>query len=283
MNVRIVVALALVLAGSMLAPACRDLTTNLVSDPLHVPEAGLDAAISSKPDAAMDAAKLVHDAGPALATVVCGDHVCACSDGRDNDGDGLIDGLDPECTGPSDDDEHSFATGAPQKPSDCRDCFWDDNAGNGDDGCRYPKECLTGTASSSKGACGSCVVSSRCIASCLPRTPNGCDCFGCCEITRPDGSTVHVALGDACSLDRLDDTRACPRCVQSSTCLNPCGRCELCPGRGQDRLAADCGAGASAGTPSYVCEGGAQVCAASAECASGAPYCQLGCCLPVVP
>ena len=29
----------------------------------------------------------------------------ACSDGKDNDGDDLIDGFDPECTGPADNDE----------------------------------------------------------------------------------------------------------------------------------------------------------------------------------
>src|SRR5581483_2224621 len=33
-----------------------------------------------------------------------------CSDGIDNDGDGLIDYADPECVGPNDNDESSFAT-----------------------------------------------------------------------------------------------------------------------------------------------------------------------------
>src|SRR5260221_8786085 len=37
-----------------------------------------------------------------------------CSDGKDNDGDGLIDGFDPECTGPWDNDESPFATGIPR-------------------------------------------------------------------------------------------------------------------------------------------------------------------------
>ncbi len=43
----------------------------------------------------------------------CGTHVCACDDGLDNDGEGLMDGVDPESTGPYDDDESSFATGIP--------------------------------------------------------------------------------------------------------------------------------------------------------------------------
>ena len=34
-----------------------------------------------------------------------------CSDCIDNDGDGKIDGFDPECAGPNDNREDSFATG----------------------------------------------------------------------------------------------------------------------------------------------------------------------------
>jgi hypothetical protein len=34
-----------------------------------------------------------------------------CSDDSDGDGDGLIDSADPECTGPADNDESSYATG----------------------------------------------------------------------------------------------------------------------------------------------------------------------------
>ena len=54
------------------------------------------------------------------ATHACGDVPCACSDGMDNDGDGLVDGFDPECTGPFDDDEATFATGIPGDNKDPR-------------------------------------------------------------------------------------------------------------------------------------------------------------------
>jgi hypothetical protein len=66
-----------------------------------------------------------------------------------------------------------------------------------------------------KGKCGStdCAVSDTCIDHCAERTPNGCDCFGCCEILRDDGSTLQVTLDDSCSLAKLDDKKACPRCV----------------------------------------------------------------------
>jgi hypothetical protein len=204
----------------------------------------------------------------------CGDHDCACDDTRDNDGDGRSDGLDPECTGAFDDDELTFATGQPNKQAQCRDCFWDTNSGNGDDGCRYPVECLSGAAVGGKGNCDSCQPSSGCIDHCQTRTPNGCDCFGCCEVARTDGVSAFVELTDSCNLQRIDELNSCPRCVQNSACVNPCGRCELCLGKTQADLPRDC-----AGTgPGYVCEDGLSVCGAGSPCAAGL-YCLQGCCL----
>ena len=60
-----------------------------------------------------------------------------CSNCKDDDGDGLIDGFDPECTGPFDNDEGSFATGIPGDNKDAinQDCFFDGNSGAGNDGC----------------------------------------------------------------------------------------------------------------------------------------------------
>src|SRR5688572_6561790 len=48
--------------------------------------------------------------GGTLASDLCGGD-CVCDNGLDDDEDGLIDGLDPECTGPFDNDEGTFATG----------------------------------------------------------------------------------------------------------------------------------------------------------------------------
>src|SRR5262249_30355412 len=66
-----------------------------------------------------------------------------CSDGIDNDGDGLIDLADPECVGPLDNDESSFATGIPGDNIDAckQDCFFDGNSGMGDDGCQWQLQC----------------------------------------------------------------------------------------------------------------------------------------------
>jgi hypothetical protein len=266
----------LLLLAACLGCACDEARINLVSDQTAgaraAPDAGstrpLDAAVASAPPDA---------APPHIASARCGKRPCACDDGLDNDDDGLVDGLDPECTGSFDEDEASFGIGKSNKQTRCRDCFWDDNAGGGDDGCRYPSECLTGAAPGNNGNCSSCSVSSECIDTCRDRTPNGCDCFGCCEVARPDGSSLFIELAETCSLLLLDDANACPRCVRNTACLNPCGRCELCVGRRREQLPADCSA-ATGAPASFSCDDGRAVCSSSSDCV-GASYCQLGCCL----
>jgi hypothetical protein len=207
----------------------------------------------------------------------CGKSACACDDGVDNDGDGLIDGLDPECTGALDEDEASFATGKAPKAKKCRDCFWDENTGNGNDSCRYPSECLLGEAPSGNGSCGSCDVSQKCLDTCAARTPSGCDCFGCCEVSRRDGSKVAIELSETCSLDTIDDPAKCPPCIQSPQCRNPCGRCELCPGLTLRDLPADC----RTRIPANQCDELQPVCTTSADCTTD-QYCQLGCCFALL-
>lgn len=242
-----------------------------------------------------------------------------CNDGIDNDGDGLIDGLDPECTGPWDNDESSFATGIPgdNKDPKWQDCFFDGNSGAGDDGCRYGTDCLYGATPQQD---PTCTVTQQCIDYCGALTPNGCDCFGCCTVQKSDGSSVDIFEVSSCSIANIDDTKACPRCTKNTQCQNTCGECELCPGKTAADLPASCtptttgsggtsgtggsgdtggtsgsgGASATGGTssggsdgnppppPSYTCDGGAQVCGPGlAACPSGF-YCSLGCCLVVV-
>ncbi|MFH1130617.1 MAG: hypothetical protein V1754_04740, partial [Pseudomonadota bacterium] len=48
----------------------------------------------------------------------CAGKILLCSDGLDNDKDGLIDAKDPECTGPCDNDEGSFEINIPGANSD---------------------------------------------------------------------------------------------------------------------------------------------------------------------
>ena len=262
--------------------ACSESRRNLVSDPngfAFADGGGRDAAlvISPRDSGEQDARVEISETLPPLdaGTAYCGKRPCSCADGADNDGDGVADGLDPECTGAFDDDETSFATGQPGKQQPCRDCYWDANNGSGDDGCRYPVECLTDPSFMGRGNCGSCEVTSSCESSCQARTPNGCDCFGCCAVAKPDGELVHIQLVDTCTLANAHDTAACPRCTPHASCQNACGRCELCLGKTVADLPADC---RTASGPGYVCEDGRALCSSASPCPYGY-YCHQGCCL----
>jgi hypothetical protein len=206
-----------------------------------------------------------------------------CSNGKDDDGDGLVDGFDPECTGPLDNDESSFATGIPGDNVDPKwqDCFFDGNSGAGDDGCRYSTDCLTGKLPQTD---PSCKLSTRCVNFCAKYTPNGCDCFGCCTIATARGE-VTVQIGSSCSLDQANDPSACPVCVKSTQCGNDCGTCELCLGKTAADLPPSCtpksAPDGAPPPPAYTCDGGEQVCSATPSCPAGF-YCQLGCCMPLV-
>ena len=227
---------------------------------------------------------------------------CACGDGIDNDGDGVTDGFDAECTGAGDNDEGSFATGIPGDNMDPKwqDCFYDGNSGAGDDGCRYSTSCIDGSLEADD---PKCTVTQECLDFCKPRTPNGCDCFGCCTFTLADGTMRSVKLEAGCEEGSWD---GCTECVPAAECVNECGRCELCPGKEIADLPADCattppppsggsggsgGVGGSSGTggtggtteppPPYTCDGGEQVCTGTSDCNSGY-YCAFGCCQPAV-
>lgn len=216
--------------------------------------------------------------------VLCGGDPCACDDGIDQDGDGLVDLQDPECTGPYDDDEATFATGIPgDNKDDCQDCFFDGNSGHGDDGCQYATECLLGGNPMGPSGCKNCETSQECYDFCRPRTPNGCDCFGCCEVTLEDGSTETVVLGGDCSLDNLAGCET--GCILNDNCANTCGRCELCLGKTVEDLPEDCYATpADMGTPDsppQSCDDGETPCNDTPDCPTNF-YCQLGCCIRVI-
>ncbi len=272
----------MILAGALLVPGCGEETGGGGSDGgtsggMDATTAGMDAAPGPTDGSVPVDSPFTVDPG---GRVTCADgEPCACDNGVDDDGDGLVDGLDPECTGPYDDDEGSFSTGIPGDNIDfCQDCFFDGNSGN-EEGCAYHTDCLYGREPPPRGgaACFSCEVSDECIMNCRSRTPNGCDCFGCCAVTRDDGSTVNVILDSDCSLATIDDEDACPRCVQNTDCVNECGECELCPGREVSDLPAHCFA-EDGGTTGYTCDDGEQVCGDGMPCPTG-QYCQLGCCL----
>jgi hypothetical protein len=234
-------------------------------------------------------------------TLLCGNHACACNNGIDDDGDGKTDGFDGECTGAIDDDESSFATGIPGDNRDPKwqDCFFDGNSGHGDDGCRYPTGCLTGELSLDDKACA---VTETCRNNCQPRTPNGCDCFGCCSVQLPGGGSIDVMLKDSCSLEKIGDEEACPVCVKSTACGNECGECELCPGKTEADLPEHCNSDPplsdppvsdppatdppasdppATDPPATTCEGGT-ACDPDHPCTDMTEFCSMGCCLKVI-
>jgi len=207
----------------------------------------------------------------------------ACANCEDDDGDGLVDWLDPECAGPFDNDEKTFGTGiAGDNVDACKqDCFFDGNSGQGDDKCEWNLKC------DPKITTGACVYdpgftncpgtqSATCIEKCQKVTPNGCDCFGCCAVAAPNGTTSHVRLVGTCSVADLGDPAKCPPCTPVPSCANPCDRCELCIGK--TSIPADCNA--DAGGSGQTCSDG-QACNATTPCPGGT-YCVTGCCIPVV-
>jgi len=227
----------------------------------------------------------------AAGTLLCGNEVCQCNNGLDDDGDGNVDGFDGECTGGIDDEEASFATGIPGDNRDPKwqDCFFDGNSGAGDDHCRYPTECLTGKLSQNDSACA---VTESCRNNCQPLAPNGCDCFGCCSVQLPGQGYADVLLNDSCSVAAIGDADACPPCTKTTACGNECGECELCPGKTPADLPAHClsdppaepPAGepppATPPPPASSCEGGT-ACDPDHPCTAMTEFCSLGCCLRV--
>ncbi len=224
-----------------------------------------------------------------------------CSDGIDNDGDGKIDYLDPECVGPGDNDEGSFGTGISGDNVDpCRqDCFFDGNSGMGDDKCEWQLKCdpmNTNTrcpydqayATQHTMECSTTASQSKaCIDNCRKFVPNGCDCFGCCAI--PGGPTILLAT--TCTAADFNDPVKCPRCTQVTQCSNPCDRCEICIGK--TTIPADCvpttdgGTPVDGGTPTPVCNDsdfhttcGPGGMVAANGCPAGLG-CLTGCCQPL--
>jgi hypothetical protein len=256
----------------LLASAACERTHNLASS--EVGDTGLADA------GAGDAGG--EDGGPNTDATfaLCGNSACACANGRDDDGDELTDGMDPECTGPYDEDEASFATRENKEGNPrCADCFFDGNARSNDDGCFLAESCVSdGTTTISSPMCDTCTPTEECVNNCLPRTPNGCDCFGCCLID--DGTRlIPIQLVDSCSLAVLDEEDKCPTCYPSSKCMNPCGRCELCAGKTLDDLPADC----QGGEYGFTCDDGGEACETSQTCQGLGYYCVQGCCAPPVP
>jgi hypothetical protein len=207
--------------------------------------------------------------------IECDGQIYACGDEIDNDEDGKIDLADPECISPCDDDETTFKTNLPGQNNDCKsDCYFDSNSGGGDDKCEWDLTCDPENSGAEIGCeydpnammCEE-AMPPECLEFCVPLLPNGCDCFGCCDI---NGQYVYLD-GNACSLDNLD---GCQSCTFFEDCNNPCEPelCELCFGQDPSELPEEC--------DEPACSENLESCLDADDCPD-AFYCQTGCCVPI--
>ena len=255
------------------------------------------------------------DAAIIISIVKCLNQIYQCGDGIDNDGDGLVDWQDPDCLGPCDNTEDSYFGGIPGQsgPSCDVDCYWDSNSGAGDDDCRWnhkcdPNEqgapghpeplakCAYDPSANISGTNQTCAQldlqqSATCTSFCGPITPNGCDCFGCCELPAGTGKFVWLGSEDeqtnmgSCTAAVINDPTKCEPCQPVPGCLNTCAKCELCIGKTtlppecfQDGGVVD-GGGADGGSMTQ-CPDGVQPCGLPGEALCPMDfYCTTGCCI----
>jgi hypothetical protein len=228
---------------------------------------------------------------------LCQNKSYECGNCIDDDGDGQIDALDPDCLGACDNSEDSYFGNIPgQNNTACRqDCYFDQDSGSGNDGCDWTHSCDplslppnyppsgdarcaydAATMLQSQSCEGlSAAPPQACLDYCLPLTPNGCDCFGCCEL--PARSNRFVWIGStrdgagSCDAASVDDPTACRPCNPVKSCFNVCAPCETCVGT----VAPD-----PSCTGGGTCSVGIGPCAAGATCPADA-YCVTGCCIGV--
>jgi hypothetical protein len=232
--------------------------------------------------------------GDYCVTATCQGQIYECGNCIDDDADCKVDSSDPDCWGPCDNNESGWNGEVPgqQNQSTClvMDCYIDSNSGAGNDECYWshscdplePSGCTYNPEQSIPGTSGTCqsLLDEQlpaCADYCGPLTPNGCDCFGCCDVTLDDASTVTVYLGTldgavgTCNLDVVEDPALCHPCTQVNGCLNTCEECEIC--LGQVELPPGC--------EKQVCPEGIQPCGlAGQDPCPETLSCITGCCVP---
>jgi hypothetical protein len=285
-----------------------DIDSDKIPDADTVPE-GWDPS-SDGTVAVQEGGVLITDSdGTAFACyeTVCDGRVLECGDCKDNDGDGKTDWRDRECLGPCDNSEGAALisdVGGVTGSTCHKDCYFDygTGMGTGSDDCWWDHSCdplepeaelcpYDEKLTKNDHFCPK-FQSERCAEVCIPFTPNGCDCFGCCTFPEllglgENGDDAYVWIGakdesfnGMCTFDEILNTEKCPRCTPIPGCLNECGHCELCIGK--TFLPSDCFNDSDTdNTPDEMCPDGVVPCGLDkmAECDPGY-YCVTGCCQP---
>ena len=242
----------------------------------------------------------------------CDGRLLECGDCKDNDGDGDFDWRDRECLGPCDNTEGPalISDVGGVTGSTCHvDCYFDfgNGMGTGSDDCWWSHECdplepeapvceYRESLVNNQKFCPT-TQSDRCTEVCLPFTPNGCDCFGCCTFPElsgqgDNGGDAYVWIGakdsknaGMCTFEDILDDSKCPRCTPVANCLNECGHCEICIGK--PTLPSDCYETDTDGElipPPEQCPANVSPCNtddALPPCDEGY-YCVSGCCQAVI-
>lgn len=201
-------------------------------------KAGVDAGRDTTVEPEDTLLGVVRDTGtedvvPEMAPAPCVPGDSQCSNCIDDDGDGLIDQLDPECTGPRDNDERTFGLGIPLNDPCAFGCAFDGVIGAADP-CRLDGQCMQGSgnpmceynyaAAADEKRCPT--PSEACIAHCRPKTPENCDCFGCCLVKK--GTELRmVRVSDTCTWDSYSDPTKCETCRRAWRCVG--GSTGVCP------------------------------------------------------
>lgn len=243
------------------------------------------AVASTSTTAATSATSSSATGGGGCQPVMCQGKIYACANCLDDDGDGNADAADSNCVGPCDNSEDKLdlaipgANNAPCK----RDCYFDQDSGSGNDNCSNdlrcdplspdPIDCKYTQPPPASAKCSD-KPSATCLKVCLPLTPNGCDCFGCCEVPGGGGKFVYIGTKDAndvstCTIENAADPKKCAPCTPVKECFKDCGKCELCLGK--NAIPPEC-------SPSDQCPD-AKACGlvGQAPCPPG-EYCITGCC-----
>lgn len=220
-----------------------DTASSSATDTSDVPsDTGINPTDSNSGTTADTSDTSISQDTAACVPVTCGGKQYICADCIDNDSDNLVDAADPDCLGPCDNNESGFNIDIDgSAPGNCdMDCYFDDNNGRGDDECVWDFRCDPDEQHYKDGkenvvcaydpnavhaGCEALLQeqTATCRNVCAHFTPNGCDCWGCCEI-----KGIYRFIGSpGCDLQHLD---ACDPCTPVPSCENPCSECELCIG-----------------------------------------------------